>query len=316
MSNYTPPDSHAVDLNFKDEIQQIDAHNVVLNFGVDEIQTASLEAVIDIAFITEIVAESYSLNTLTAEIQTGFSAEIQATQGQLSQLNCTISTGFIAEITAVRIDQFCSLEAVIETAYTPDLTAQFDINFNLGVFHVLRDQYQQAIKVIRSFDYRFSKPLLRALNSAFFYDDGLVIAQGLSLKSERTRTLSRAVRTAFEDGTGLNSGLDLLWQDNNRIKTVNSFVFENAEKLHIQRHLDWVELVRKRKQFTYSHEVAKHIEQTYQYEWDKGLELITTTALPWDKAQAIHYKKHPIQPWPKPEIPEYAGSTDLNLKKK
>ncbi len=313
MSNYTPPEPYAVNLNFKDEVQQIDAHNVVLNFGVDEIQTASLEAVIDIAFIAEIVAESYSLNTLTAEIQTGFSAEIQTIQGQLPQLNCTISTGFIAEITAVRIDQFCSLEAVIETAYTPDLTAQFDINFNLGVFHVLKDQYQQAVSVVRSCDYRFSKPLLRALNSAFFYDDGLVIEQGLNLKSERTHTLGRAVRTAFESGTGLNSGLNLLWQDNARIKAVNSFVFGNAEKLHIQRHLDWVELIRKRKQFTYSHEVAKHIEQTHLYEWDKGLELITTTSLPWDKAQAIHYKKHPIQPWPHPEIPEYVGSTDLNF---
>ena len=133
MSNYTPPDARAVSLNFKDEIQQIDAHNVVLNFGVDEIQSATLEAVISTAFIAQLTAESFNLNTLDAKIQTGFVAEIQVVQGQLSQLNSIVSIGFTAEITAVSIDQFCTLEAQINTAFIPDLTAQFDINHNVGV---------------------------------------------------------------------------------------------------------------------------------------------------------------------------------------
>src|SRR5699024_8949323 len=33
----------------------------------------------------------------------------------------------------------------------------------------------------------------------------------------------------------------------------------------------------------------------------------------WDKAKAIHYRKHPVLPWPQPELPEYIGSTDLNF---
>ncbi|MCW8041321.1 hypothetical protein OKC24_19620, partial [Acinetobacter sp. BIT-DXN8] len=58
---------------------------------------------------------------------------------------------------------------------------------------------------------------------------------------------------------------------------------------------------------------AHVFEQQFSFEWDKGLEFITASDIAWEKAKAIHYRKHPVQPWPQPEIPEYIGSTDLNF---
>ncbi len=74
-----------------------------------------------------------------------------------------------------------------------------------------------------------------------------------------------------------------------------------------------MDLVRKRKTFTYSYEVARVFEKHFTFEWDKGLEFITSSHIAWDKAKAIHYRKHPVQPWPQPELPEYVGRTDLNF---
>ena len=313
MSDYTPPDAHAVSLNFKDETQQIDAHNVVLNFGVDEVQTATLEAVISTAFIAQLTAESFSLNTLDAKIQTGFFAEIQVVQGRLSQLNSIVSTGFTAEIIAVRIDQFCTLEAVLNTAFLPDLTAQFDINHNVGVFCEFNSIYQKARLIIKKCSFKHSKPILRALNSAFFYDKGLVLSVSNNIQFEKGSLLCRAIQKSYEQSMGLGEALYFDWQDNEGIGIESSLVFENSEKLHIQRQFDWVELLRKRKEFTYSHEVAQHFEKTYQFEWDGGLELITTSHLAWNDARPIYYRKHSIQPWPKPELPKHIGSTDLNF---
>lgn len=313
MSNYTPPDSHQVNLNFKDLNQVINAHNLVLNFGADEIQTATIDAVINTVFFAELIAQSFSLNTLDAKIQIGFVAEIQVVQGQLSQLNSIVSTGFTAEITAVRIDQFCTLEAIISTSFKPDLTARFDINHNIGVFCRANASYQKAIQAIKVCRFKYSKPILRALNSAFFYDKGLVLSAVSNLKFEKGNTLAQSIRKVYEQASGLGSGSNFVWQDNERIRIKKSLIFEESKKFHIQRQLDWVELVKKRKQFTYSHDVAQHFERTYQFEWDRGLELITTSHLAWDVAKPIHYRKHPIQPWPKPEIPEYVGNTDLEF---
>ncbi len=161
--------------------------------------------------------------------------------------------------------------------------------------------------------FKFSKPILKALNSAFFYDKGLVLSVASNLRFEKSNVLNQSIQKVYEQASGLGVKSNFVWQDNKRIRIERSLIFEESEKLHIQRQLDWVELVKKRKQFTYSYDVAQHFERTYQFEWDRGLELITTSHLAWDVAKPIHYRKHSIQPWPKPEISEYVGNTDLEF---
>jgi hypothetical protein len=90
-------------------------------------------------------------------------------------------------------------------------------------------------------------------------------------------------------------------------------VFEESEKLLINRQTDWDEMIRKRKKFTFSHEVAEVFEKRFIFKHDKGLELVTTDSIPWEVARAVYYRKSsvdPIEPQPKPE---YVGSTDLNF---
>lgn len=80
------------------------------------------------------------------------------------------------------------------------------------------------------------------------------------------------------------------------------------------RTAKWQEMIRKRKQITYNYEVAHVFEKQFRFEWDRGLETSELKSdLPWEDGQAIYYRKHPVEPWPAPEIPEYIGSTDLNF---
>lgn len=313
MPNYTPPDPLQTNLNFKDELQSIDAHNLVLNFGLDEIQEASLIAEIYTAFNSEIFAESFTLNLLDAELQTGFNAEIEVLQGQFSQLVCEVSSSFIAIIEATRIDQFCTLEADFNTNFNSSLNSKFDINFNLGIFAEINANYQLAKQILRNNGLRFSKPVLKVLNSTFFYDHGLSIDHKSSIKHEQSSGLSNSIKLIFEESTELYSNSYIAWQDNQRIKITKSLVFEESNKLHIQRSIDWVELIRKRKQFSYSFDVGRHFERQYQIDWDKGLELVTTCDFAWNTAKPVHYRKHPITPWPEPEKPKFIGNTDLNF---
>ncbi|TNX84868.1 hypothetical protein, partial [Acinetobacter radioresistens] len=157
------------------------------------------------------------------------------------------------------------------------------------------------------------KPVLRAHNSAFYFEHSLGLSNQALLGFEKAALLYRSVQLQHEQATGLSSDAYFIWQENKRLAKTRTLVFEEGNKLRINRITDWEELVRKRQHFTYSHEVAQVFEKHFVFAWDLGLELITTSSIAWDKAKAIHYRKHPVLPWPQPELPEYIGNTDLNF---
>lgn len=309
MSNYTPPHPHSVNLNFKDPV----TGSTDLNFGADEQIFASLDTVILTGFIVELGAESYSSDFLDVQVNTGFIAEINAVTGQFSQLDAMFQTGFIAELNAVRIDQYCTIDTLINTGFKADLDALFDINFIRGVEAYWIEKFQRAIPCLTSPNISWAKPIFKAHNSAFYFERSLSLSNQASVGFDKANTLHRAVQIIHEQMTGLSRSAYLKWQENEKLFISRTLVFEESKKLRINRNSDWVELVRKRKTFTYSHQVAHVFEKHFIFEWDKGLELITASEIAWDKAKAIHYRKHPVLPWPKPELPEYVGSTDLNF---
>lgn len=270
MSNYIPPDSHNVDLNFNEIIGTVDAHNVVLSFG-------------------------------------------DAAEVNLASIDALIATEFNAEISANSLIQFGSIDAVMNTSFVANIGAHSDLNFVLGLNHLSGFSYQKALPALLEQHLRFCKARFKAHNSAFIFDRGLTISNAVTDQFEKAQVLHRAVKTVFEQATGLSQDYQLVWQENDKRFIARTLVFEEAKKLLINRQTDWQEMIRKRKQFTFSHEVAHVFEKRFTFEWDKGLEFITTDSIDLDVARPVYYRKSEIKPFPPVPIPEYVGSTDLNF---
>lgn len=309
MSNYIPPDGHQVNLNFKDQV----TGSTDLNFGSDGQNLASLDVVVNTQIIAELNAVSDSNDVLDAQINTGFNAEFNAVTGQFAQLDIQLQTGFIAELSAVRIDQYCVVDTIIQTGLNAQFEAIFDINHLVGVSYGFDMRYQKAIAALSTTEIPWAKPILRVSNEALFYDQGLVISNQVDIWHEQAGSLNSAVRSIHEQATGLSSDAYVIWEEGDKRFIHQRYLHEETIKLRHNRETVWQEMIRRRKTFTYSHEVAHVFEKRFSFEWDKSLEIVTHSDLPWDKAKAIHYRKHPVLPWPKPEIPKYEGSTDLNF---
>ncbi len=291
MSNYIPPDGNQVNLNFTELIGDINSHNVVLNFGADEVATASIDAVITTAFI----------------------AELKTIQGNFAQFDCVVATGFNAEIEAVTIGQLCTVDTVINTGFSSVITTHFDINFLRGLNHLSVFEYQRSLPALLENHLRFGKAIIKAHNSAFIFERGLTISNAVIVGFDKSTFLQRMVRAVFEETTGLSSTSKVVWQENDKRFISRNLVFEESEKLLINRQTTWDEMIRKHKKITFSHEVAAVFEKRFTFLQDKGLELVTADSIPWDVARAVYFRKtkvDPIEPQPKPE---YVGSPDLNF---
>jgi hypothetical protein len=309
VANYIPPDAHHVNLNFKD----IATGSTDLNFGIDEQNLAVLEAIIDTSFLVFFQAQSFDFNALEAEINVSFNAELKTISGQAAQLEATINAGFISELHAVGINEYCALDAVINTSFNPAFEALFDINHQLGVELRFSTVFEQAIAQLGSVKISWGKPVLKVLNDTFFYDCGLVVNHGVYADFDRGLTLSESIHTVFDQGRKLGSNQSLRWQENLKIRIARDFYFDESIKLRLNREFAHQEMIRKRRNITFSHQVAHVFEKRFGFDWGKGLELVTKDDVAWDKAKAIHYRKHPIQPWPEPVLPKYQGTGDLNF---
>ena len=322
-------DSHNTNLNFKPD--NTDSHNIILNFehladGSTSLNFGNdvsgvIDTVLDVSFsieITTIYADS-DANTavIDATLDTDFIFEIIAVFSEntdvIGQIDTVLDTDFTFEVQALFAENLCTIDMVLDTDFKTEIKALFDINFIRGVEAYWLAEYQRANPCQTAPDIPWAKPIFKAHNSAFYFECGLTFSNQVFAGFDTAAVLYRAIKAIHERTTGLSSGAYLNWEETEKRFISLNPIFEESKKLKINRIFDWVELVRKRKTFTYSHEVAHIFEKRFTFEWDKGLELITTSDIAWDKAKAIHYRKHPIQPWPKPEIPEYVGSTDLNF---
>lgn len=322
-------DSHNTNLNFKPD--NTDSHNIILNFehladgstnlNFGDDVSSVIDAVLDVSFSIEVAAIYADSDDNTAVIDTAmdtdFTFEVVAVFSEntdiVGKIDTVLDTDFTFEVQALFAENLCTIDTVLDTEFKTEIEALFDINFIRGVEAYWLAEYQRANPCLTAPDIPWAKPIFKAHNSAFYFERGLSLSNHASVGFDKANTLHRAVQIIHEQTTGLSCSTYLKWQENERLFNSRTLVFDESKKLRINRNTDWVELVRKRKTFTYSHQVAHVFEKRFTFEWDKGLELITSSDIAWDKAKAIHYRKHPIQPWPKPEIPEYVGSTDLNF---
>lgn len=322
-------DAHNLNLNFKAD--NTDSHNIILNFehladgstnlNFGDDVSAEVDTALDteISFeITAFYAESgLNIAVIDSVLDVGFEFDVTAVFSEntdvVGQIDTVLDTNFTFDLIADFAENRCIIDTVLDADFKTDISALFDINFIRGVEAYWIEKFQRAIPCLIAPDIPWAKPIFKAHNSAFYFERSLSLSNHASVGFERANMLHRAVQIIHEQTTGLSRSAYLKWQDNERLFVSRSLVFDESNKLRINRNTDWVELVRKRKTFTYSHQVAHVFEKHFAFDWDKGLELITTSEIAWDKAKAIHYRKHPIQPWPQPELPEYVGSTDLNF---
>lgn len=322
-------DAHNLNLNFKPD--NTDSHNIILNFehladgstnlNFGDDVTAVIDTVLETEFSFEVTAIYADSSTNTAVIDTVLDTELSfdvvavlsENTHVVGQIDTVLDTRFSFEITAEFAENLCAIDTVLDTGFKTEIAAIFDINFIRGIEAYLTATYQGALPCLSVIEIPWAKPISKAHNSAFYFEHSLSLSNQALLGFEKAALLYRSVQLQHEESTGLVSSADFVWQENKRLAKTRTSVFEEGNKLRINRTFDWVDLVRKRKTFTYSHQVAHVFEKHFTFEWDLGLELITTSSIAWDKAKAIHYRKHPVQPWPQPELPEYIGSTDLNF---
>ncbi|WP_180169455.1 hypothetical protein [Acinetobacter sp. YH12021] len=322
-------DAHNLNLNFKPE--NTDSHNIILNFehladgstnlNFGDDVSAVIDTVLETDFsfeVTAIYADS-GVNTAVIDtvLDTEFSFEVVAVFKEntdiVGQIDTVLDTSFSFEIVAEFAENLCTIDTVLDTAFQFQVEAVFDINHIVGVSYAFDAGYQRAIAALSVTEIPWAKPILRVSNEALFYDQGLVLSQQAMTGFDRSDSLTQAVRIEHEKATGLRVSADLVWQSGDKRFIHQSYLFDETLKLRINRITDWHEMIRKRRNITYAHEVAHVFEKHFTFEWDKGLEIVTTDDLAWEKAKAIHYRKHPVQPWPKPELPQYEGTGDLNF---
>lgn len=289
MSNYTSPDVHNLILDFNEPVTS----STDLNFG-DAVNGNAVNGLINLSVIGHIHGKQSS------------SAK--------DQVLATIKTGIAAQISGKQtINYLRKVRAVINTGVLGEFSDHFDLNFIAGVSSQFSASFQKALFKAIQVNTCWAKPILKVYNSAFYFERSFSLSNHASVGFDSTNVLHRAVQMIHEQSTGLSRSAYLKWQENERLIISKTLVFEESNKLRINQKTEWGELVRKRKTFTYSHQVAHVFEKHFTFAWDKGLELITTSSIAWDKAKAIHYRKHPVSPWPQPELPQYKGKGDLNF---
>lgn len=283
--SYTPPNKHNVYLNFEQISTPQSRFNLVLNFG----------------------ANIPNLNQLNARIDTRISVQVSGTNTEIfinrGQLNAQIDTRVSAKISGLNwenVDNRGRLQASLCTDIESSLIGINDINHLVGVSYDFNMRHQKAIACLSTTEIPWAKPVLRVSNEALFYDHGLVISNQKNIQFEQAGSLNRAIRSLHEQTTGLSSDAYVIWEEGDKRFIHQRYLHEETIKLRHNRETVWQEMIRRRKTFTYSHEVAQVFEHRFSFEWDKGLEIVTKSDLPWDKANAIHYRKHPVKPWPKP----------------
>ncbi|WP_151834379.1 hypothetical protein [Acinetobacter junii] len=322
-------DAHNLNLNFKPD--NTDSHNIILNFehladgstnlNFGDDVSAVVDTVLETDFSFEVTAvyvdSVVNSAVIDTVLDTEFSFEVVAVFEEntdvIGQIDTVLDTSFIFEIEAVFSENICTIDTVLDTAFQFQIDAVFDINFIRGLNHLSVFGYQKALPALIESHVRYGKSRFKAQNSAFVFERGLTISNAVTDQFEKTQVLHRAVKTVFEQATGLSQDYRIVWQENDKRFIARTLVFEESEKLLINRETDWDELIRKRKKFTFSHEVAHVFEKRFTFEWDKGLEFITTDSINWDVARPIYYRKSEIKPFPPTPIPEYVGSTDLNF---
>ena len=231
-------------------------------------------------------------------------------------VRAAINTGFISEITGLNlqpVDNSGYVDAYISCGLNSLSTGFQDINHQLGVERRFGSHFKKSKSLLGFRGMAWQKSILRVSNEALFFVQGLVMSLGQEIGFDRALTLSESIHSKYDQGLKLSRNQSIGWQENLKIRIARDLYFDESIKLRLNRELAHQEMIRKRCNISFSHLAARVFEKCFSFNWDKGLEIVTQDEIVWDKAKSIHYRKHPVQPWPEPETPQYEGIGDLEF---
>jgi len=309
VSNYIPPDAHHVDLNFQDVL----TGSTDLEFGSVDQNIAQIDVTLNTSTAADIYAESHENNQVDVAVSAAVIPDIQTISGQTVQIDLILNTAVNPNLIAVPVNQFCSIDIIINNSLSFESQAIGNINHILGVSLDASLGFDYSDTALGINDLPWSIPDFISRSNVINFDKSMSFGISKSMDFSAGRSLAIAVSLLHDVAAGLSKCAYSIWNETLRLRINKSILFDGSQNLSINKHSDWVDLIRRRKQFTFSHDVAEFFEKKISFDWDRGLELVTTDSIHWDAALPIHYRKHSIDLWPEPEIPQYSGSTDLNF---
>lgn len=307
-SRYKPQNSNSVDLIFKDLLES----STDLIF-LPEIQPLDLDAIIDVGVQAIIVAERALLLDVDAIISTDIQASIQAIPVVFLELNAVIDTQLSFHSQAFDASNLIDIDVIIDLNVGINIPATLNINNERGVHTQISSRMHQAKPKSIDFDCGFTSARQKTTTDAISFNQAVSLYQSAVITFEQTDKVITHHEIGHSLTDNLQHNLNAPWQPTQQLRLDLRAEFEQTKILSRHMYVDWKQLHRIQRNFEQSYNLGGNTELHFNVHYQDGLDITTSTDIPWGMGRPIYYRKHPVLPWPTPKKPQYQGSTDLNF---
>lgn len=262
MSEYTPPDSLNVVLNFKKELTEVDAHNVILNFGVDD-GFNSAEIQLNTAFSFN------AIGTVEPPIDVHGSASIGINTASLLDALGTFDINFLRGLNLLSI---CDFELGLPVSNGTK------IHYGKPVFKLYNTSFafDPGLTLSNAVIDKFEKTQVLRRSVRLIFDECTQLKSSFQFVWQENEKRFIARTLVFEESEKLLINRQTAWDEMIRKRKKITFSHEVAEVFE--------------KRFTFNHDKGLELVTTDSIPWD------VARAVYFRKS-----KVDPIEPQPKPE---------------
>lgn len=262
MSDYVPPDANDVILNFKQDLAEIDPHNVVLNFGADE-------------------NFSYANITFNTSFSLTASGTVEPSIDIHGSANITINSAFKFNVLGhFDINFILGLNHLSVFEYQRSLLALLENNLSFGkaIFkaHNSAFIFERGLKISNAVLNGFEKSEVLQRSVRLVFDECTQLASDYAIVWQENDKRFIARTFVFEEPGKLLINRQTAWDEMIRKRKKITFSHEVAEVFE--------------KRFTFKHDKGLELVTADSIPWE------VATAVYYRKS-----KVDPIEPQPKPE---------------
>lgn len=262
MSDYTPPNASNVVLNFKKELNEIDAQNVILNFGAEDgFNSANIS-----------ISTAFNFNatgTVEPPVDVHGSATIAINTEILFAGHGTFDINFLRGLNFLKIMRY---EQALPALIDPHLA------FGKPIFRVVNNAFafQRGLNISNAVLDRFEKSSILQRSVQLFFDECTQLESSFKFvwQEDDKRVISRTL--VFEESKKLLINRQTNWDEMIRKRKKITFSHEVAEVFE--------------KRFTFKHDKGLELVTADSIPWE------VAKAAYYRKS-----KVDPIEPQPKPE---------------